>query len=261
MNGVERLKEKLDKGERIYSTILGDWNSTRLPEIYKSSGMDFILADLEHGIFNPENIGDMAYASRMVDIPFIARVQDCEYHCISKCIDQGADGVLIPRVESFEQVETAIRSIRMYPYGKKGIGGRGCMRPGESIPEFNKNRLLLMQMESPKGIDLLDEIFTKYGDQIAAIIVGPCDLTSSMGFERFTDVDVPSAENECFYENVRRVIKICKAHGKSCGIFMADDTAVEKWHKEGMNIYWVSTELAMLAAEASRVKSFIMSLE
>lgn len=261
MNGVERLKEKLDKGERIYSTMLCDWNNTRLPEVYKSCGLDFILADLEHGAFYPESIGDMAQMCRIADIPFIARVQDCEYHCISKCIDNGADGVLIPRTESFEQIETAINSLRMYPYGKKGVGGRACMRPGETIPEFNKNRLLFLQMESPKGIDLLDEMLTRYGDQVSGVIVGPSDLTAAMGFEKFSDVRIPGEKSEEYYNYIRKVIRVSKAHGKSSGIFMGDDNAIKMWHEEGMNIYWVSTELGMMAAEARRVRRFIMGLE
>lgn len=256
MNGVEKLKEKLDNGERIYSTMLCDWNNTRLPGVYKSCGLDFILADLEHGEFYPENIGNLAQMCRVEDIPFIARVQDCEYHCISKCIDNGADGVLIPRTESFEQVETAINSLRMYPYGKKGVGGRACMRPGETIPEFNKNRLLFLQMESPRGIDLLDEILTRYGEQVAGIIVGPSDLSVSMGIPQF---DMPKPDE--YYEYIRKVIRVSKAHGKSSGIFMGSDESITTWHKEGMNIFWVNTEIGMVAAEARRVRRFIMGLE
>ena len=256
MNGVEKLKEKLANGEKIYSTMLCEWNNTRLPEVYKSCGVDFILADLEHGSFYPEALGDIGQMCRISDIPLIARVQDCEYHCISKCIDMGADGVLIPRTETMEQVETAIRSIRMYPYGKKGVGGRACMRKGETIEEFNRNRLLFLQMESPQGIDMLDEMLTKYGDQVAGIIVGPSDLESSMGYPYF---GCPKPD-ETYNDYIRKCIRVSKAHGKSCGIFMIDDDAVKMWHNEGMNIYWVNTELGMLAAEARRVQKFIMEL-
>lgn len=256
LNGVEKLKLKLERGEKIYSTMLCDWGSTRLPEFYKSSGVDFILADLEHGGFYPESIGDFTQMCRVADIPFIARVQDCEYHCISKCIDMGADGVLIPRTETMEQVETAIRSLRMYPYGKKGVGGRACMRPGETIPEFNQNRLLFLQMESPQGIDLLDEMLTKYGEHVAGVIVGPSDLSVAMGYPNFGD---PKPEE--YYDYIRKVIRVSKAHGKSSGIFMGDDSAIVKWHNEGMNIFWVSTELGMLFAEVRRVRKFIMDLK
>lgn len=256
MNGVEKLKEKLNNGDRIYSTMLCEWGSTRLPGVLKAAGVDFIIADLEHGIFNPENLREIGQASRYADIPLVARVQDCEYHCISKCIDMGADGVLIPRTETFEQVETAIKSLRMYTYGKKGVGG-ACMRPGETIEEFNRNRLLFIQMESPQGIDLLDEMLTRYGEHIAGVIVGPNDLESSMGYPSF---DCPKPDDT--YDNyIRKVISVSKAHGKSSGIFMGSDDALKKWHNEGMNIHWVNVELGMIASEARRVRALINELD
>lgn len=256
MNGVAKLKEKLQNMERIYSTMVCEWNSTRLPSAYKSGGLDFIITDLEHGTFYPEALREFGQACRNADIPLVARVQDCEYHCISKCIDMGADGVMIPRTETFEQVETAIRSLRMYPYGKKGVGG-ACMRPGETIAEFNQNRLLFLQIESPQGVELLDEILTKYGDQVAGIIIGPNDLEASMGYPTFNCEKPDETYNDC----IRKVIKVSNAHGKSCGIFMMGDEDAKKWHKEGMNIFWVNVELGMIISEAKRVRKFIDELE
>ena len=97
---------------------------------------------------------------------------------------------------------------------------------------------------------------TKYGDQVAGIIVGPSDLTSAMGFPTFG-----GPKSEEYYDYIRKVIRVSKAHGKSSGIFMGGDRDIEMWHKEGMNIYWVSTELGMLFAEVRRVRKFIMNLE
>ena len=252
MDGLQRLREKLANREKVYSTILCHIAYTGLAELYKNCGMDFILADMEHGSFCPENIGDLAYACRMNDIPLIARVQDCEYHCISKPIDMGCDGVLIPRTESLEQVETAIRSLRFPPVGKKGAGGRALLRKGESVGEFNKNRLLILQIESVKGVDLLDSMLSRYGDEIAAILVGPSDFSLAMG--------IGLTVNDEMMHHLRRLIGICAKHQKSCGIFMGGDADIRKWHEEGMNLFWVSSDLGMLAQEVSRTRSVIESL-
>ena len=53
-------------------------------------------------------------------------------------------------------------------------------------------------------------------------------------------------------ENIKKTIEICKKHNKSIGMFMDDDVVAERWHKEGMNIYWMGTELTMLSAEIKR---------
>ncbi len=242
---IAALKEKLEKREKLYSTMLCHIGYTGLPALYKANGLDFLVMDLEHGSFYPENIGDFTQMCHKEELPVIVRVQDCEYHCISKPIDMGADGVLIPRTESMEQVETAISSMRFYPYGKKGVGGRALLRAGEDIYDINKNRLLFLQIESEKGVNLLDGILTKYGDQVAGLIIGPCDMAVSMGCG--LDVNHPK-----MIESIRKTISICQKHKKSLGIFMDDDTVAERWHKEGMNIYWVGTELTMLGAEIAR---------
>lgn len=251
---IDALKEKLANREKLYSTMLCHIGFTGLPALYKNNGLDFIVMDLEHGSFYPENIGDFTQMCHVNELPVIVRVQDCEYHCISKPLDMGADGVLIPRTESFEQVETAISSMRFYPYGKKGVGGRALLRPGEEIYDFNKNRLLFLQIESTKGVNLLDEMLERYGEQVAGIIIGPCDMAVSMGCGLDVNADP-------MIDNITKTIAICKKHGKSCGIFMDDDNVAERWHKEGMNIYWVGTELTMLGAEIARIKRRIEEFE
>ena len=249
---INELKAKLENREKLYSTMLCHIGFTGLPAIYKAGGLDFLVMDLEHGSFYPENIGDFCQMCHKEQLPVIVRVQDCEYHCISKPLDMGADGVLIPRTESFEQVETAIRSMRFYPYGKKGVGGRALLRPGEEVYDFNKNRLLFLQIESTQGVLLLDEILKRYKDQIAGLIIGPCDMAVSMG--EGLDVNAPA-----MIDNISKTIEICKRHGKSIGIFMDDDKVAERWHNEGMNIYWVGTELTMLSAEIKRNRQRIDS--
>ena len=247
---IDALKEKLEKREKLYSTMLCHIGFTALPGIYKAGGLDFLVMDLEHGSFYPENIGDFCQMCHNVELPVIVRVQDCEYHCISKPIDMGADGVLIPRTESMEQVETAISSMRFYPYGKKGVGGRALLRKGEDIYDINKNRLLFLQIESKKGVDLLDEMLTKHGDQIAGIIIGPCDMAVSMG----CGLDVNA---EPMIECITKTIETCHKHGKSIGMFMDDDTVAKRWHDRGLNIYWIGTELTMLSAEIARNKKAV----
>ena len=247
---IDALKEKLEKREKIYSTMLCHIGFTGLPAVYKAAGLDVLVMDLEHGSFYPENIGDFTQMCHAVGLPVIARVQDCEYHCISKPLDMGADGILIPRTETIEQVETAISSMRFWPYGKKGVGGRALLRPGEEIYDFNKNRLLFLQIESKQGVDLLDEILEKYGDQIAGLIIGPSDMAVSMGCGLNKNTDV-------MIENITKTIEICHKHSKSIGMYMNDDEAAEHWYRQGMNFFWIGTELSLFAAELKRNKERI----
>lgn len=253
MNAITKLKEKLKNRDNIYSSILCFINSTSLPSIYKSADLDFLVMDLEHGDFCPENIGDFLEASIREDLPVIARVQDCEYHCISKTLDMGCDGVLIPRTETMEQVETAIRSMRVYPLGKKGIGGRALLRANEKIEDFNENRLLFLQIESEQGVSLLNDILLKYGDQIAGILIGPCDMAVSLGCG--LDIDA-----EPVLEQITKTIEICQKHQKSVGMFMGNDTVISRWKDAGMNIFWTASEAFMMYKGLCYVRDIIKNL-
>ena len=228
------LKKKLENKEKIFCAYIGQVTSPLFASAYALSGADMAIVDMEHGAFNPERVADFAVACNEKNFPVIARIQDCEYHCISKCLDQGCDGILVPRTETLEQVELAIASMRFFPVGKKGVGGRACLR-GDSTDEFNKKRLIFLQMESPKGIENLDEILNRYSHEIAGIIIGPYDLSIMCSCPLNFD-------DERFITAVKKTIEICKAHDMSVGMFMDDLKVCEKWHKEGMNIFWTASE-------------------
>ncbi len=239
MNGVESLKNKLKNCERIAATTLTQLFYTGVPAMYKAAGADCIIFDLEHGSYNPENIGDLLYACQKEDIPSIVRVQDCEYHCISKPLDMGADGILIPRTETLEQVELAIASMRTYPRGRKGIGGRSFLRAGEDLDDFNNKRMLLIQIESPLGVKNLDEMLTKYGDEIDGILIGPTDMAALCGCGLNLTAD------EAVKQELETV-KICKKHNKTIGMFVFEND-MQRWADAGMNFFWITTETVHLA--------------
>lgn len=238
MNAIEALKKKLSGREKIYSSMLCFIQSPTLPGLYKSAGVDFLVLDMEHGAFCPENVGDFLDVCIRDELPVIARVQDCQYAYISKSLDMGCDGILIPRTETMEQVETAIRAMRVHPLGMKGIGGRAFFRRGESLDDFNKNRLLFLQIESAQGASLLDEILQRHGDQIAGILIGPSDMSVSLGAALNTnDVRV--------VEQIKKTIDVCEKYEKSVGMFMSEQKIAE-WEKAGMNIFWVGSESYMM---------------
>ncbi len=239
MPALEQFKEKLEKREIVFGSTFSSINNLYIPKTMKGCGVDYMLFDCEHGNFMPELAVDMLQMCRACDLPTICRVQDCEYHCISKCIDMGADGVLIPRTETLEQVRLAIDSIRFYPRGRKGAGGIGLLRPGEGVDEFNNNRLLFLQIESPLGIRNLDAMLTTYGDEVAGVIIGPCDLSIMSGVKM-------QLNSETTVREIHEIIAICQQHEKSIGMFLSSGQ-IKYWVGEGMNILWCGSDVGFMA--------------
>ena len=252
MPALEQFKEKLEKREIVFGSTFSSINNLYIPKTMKGCGVDFMLFDCEHGNFMPELAVDMLQMCRACDLPTICRVQDCEYHCISKCIDMGADGVLIPRTETLEQVKLAIDSIRFYPRGRKGAGGIGLLHPGEGVDEFNNNRLLFLQIESPLGIRNLDAMLSTYGAEVAGVIIGPCDLSimSGVGLDTHSETTV---------REIHEIIAICKQHKKSIGMFLSPGE-IKYWVGEGMNILWCSSDVGFMAQGVKGTLDMVRSL-
>ncbi|MBQ8506816.1 MAG: hypothetical protein IJ466_05250 [Clostridia bacterium] len=236
MNRYEELKNKFANREKVVGTTMIMLDAPILLEKMNCPELDFILMDAEHGRFDTQNVIPMLHTCRMLGIPSFMRVQDAQYHLIAKAIDMGADGVMIPRVETLEQVETVVEAVCFAPYGRKGAGGFGQFRPGESFEEFQKGRFIALQIESQEGIDNLESILLAFGSFISAIIIGPNDLSVMLG----TPFDCKSPVME---DAVQQVFDICKKHNKSCGIFCNDAADAKHYQAKGANVLWTASDL------------------
>lgn len=236
MNRYEILKSKLDKCEKVVGISMIMLNNPVLLEKMLHPNLDFILMDCEHGFFDTQNVIPMLHTCRMLGIPSFVRVQDSQYHLISKAIDMGADGVMIPRVETLDQLHIVVDAVRFGPVGKKGVGGFAQIKRGESFEAFQKGRRIFIQIESPKGIDNLDEILNVYDEHIDAVIIGPNDLSVMLGTPFATMSDI--MEKAC-----KQIFDISKKHGKSCGIFCNDVNDARHYASMGANVLWTASDI------------------
>ncbi len=235
MDKYTQIREKFEQRKTILGTNMTMISSPSFIEKINEDYLDFVLFDTEHGIYSNEGIAPMLQVCRLIGLPSFVRVPYCEYPYIARAVDLGADGVMIPRTETLEQVKKAVQAMRFFPKGIKGHGGYGQMKPGESIEEFQKSRFLLLQIESETGIENLPQMLAEYDGEIAAVVIGPYDLSSSMGmFKRF--------ERPEFLSCVQRVFDICNENRKSVGIFCDDRAAGEKYRAMGANLFWMCTD-------------------
>ena len=166
--------------------------------------------------------------------PAIVRVADCVYDLIARLLYMGADGIMIPRCETLEQVKLAVESMNFYPNGKLGCGGHGQFRLGEDATNFK--RYLVLQIESPLGVENLPEMLEQYGEFISAIVVGPYDMSITMNKAyQFDDPEL--------LENINKVFEICDKNKKSVGIFVDDVEKAERYSKMGANFMWVACDI------------------
>ena len=239
MDKYELLNKKFENCETIFGTQMTATCSTVMLEKLYREDLDFMLFDMEHGIYNTENLVPLLQITRLMGLPNIVRIPSIEYAYIARAIDMGADAVMAPRVETLEQVKTAVDSIRLYPLGKTGFGGHGLLRKNETMEDLQHNRHLIIQIESPTGLENLSAMLETYGDQIASVIVGPYDFSIMIG-------DPGNTLGEKCQEYFKKVFDVCKSYKKSCGIYCNDEKAAEVYKKLGAEVLWFSMDLNFL---------------
>lgn len=239
MNKYELLSQKFKNCEPIFGTQMTVTFSTIMLEKLYRDDLDFMLFDMEHGIYNTENLVPLLQVTRLMGLPNIVRIPSIEYPYFARAIDMGADAIMVPRTETVEQVKIAVDSVRLYPVGKTGFGGHGLLRKHETMDEFQANRHLIIQIESPKGLENLPAMLEAYGDHIASIIVGPYDFSIMIGEPGNT-----LGENCQMW--FKKVFDVCKSYKKSCGIYCNDANAAEVYKKLGAEVFWFSTDLNFL---------------
>lgn len=246
MSRLSMLLEKLRDREPVLATTVANIAWSGLAQKLGAQPLDFLMLDLEHGTLNLERAEELLRTARLVDLPTVIRVPDAVPHLLSHALDLGADGVLVPRVESVEQVALCVRSFRFAPEGRKGCGGFSLFRPGETVEEVNRNRMLFLQIESDEGIEALEEILTRFAPTLAGILVGPYDLSIMSG--------VPmEMRHPQLLARIHHIFEVCAQHRMSCGIFVdrAEDLAL--WRDLGANVFWTGTELSLYLESVTRL--------
>lgn len=183
-----RLKERLRNGE----PILGSWIALADPyavEVMAEAGFDWLVIDTEHCPIGTESLRDILIALKGGTAAPIVRVADNRPDLFKVALDLGAEGILVPLVETVEDARRAVEACRYPPLGSRGFGpvraSRYFMRLEEYVRRANDELLLILQIETVTAVQNLDALMAVPGAD--ALFIGPNDLASSMGFTGQSD--------------------------------------------------------------------------
>ncbi|HEV3302855.1 MAG TPA: aldolase/citrate lyase family protein, partial [Planctomycetaceae bacterium] len=108
------VKQALKAGRTVIGSEISRLRSPDIARLYARAGFDFVFIDMEHSAYSMESVADMITAARTGGIVPIVRVPQADYTLISRVLDQGAMGIMVPRVNTPEQVRDIISWMR-YP--------------------------------------------------------------------------------------------------------------------------------------------------
>jgi 4-hydroxy-2-oxoheptanedioate aldolase len=146
------------------------------------AGFDYMRIDLEHTLSNPSKLQNLIRIADAGSVPTLVRISDLDD--ITKILDFGASGVLVPDISTAEQAREAVRRTKFAPLGQRGMGNARWVRYGKDpLAEYaqaaNDSVALCLQIESREGVENLDQILSVPGIDI--VTTGRQDMSSSFG--------------------------------------------------------------------------------
>ncbi len=238
---TNKLKKKLKEGQVCFGTFIR--LGPAAVEILGHAGWDFVVLDMEHGVFDFTNVEHMIRAARCAGITSLVRVAEPSPSHIMRVIDAGAEGVQIPQVESAEIAKVVSQAARYFPEGKRGLcsfvraANYSAIPPEEHIASSNEEVLTVIHIEGEKAVREIEAIVETPG--IDVIFLGPWDLSQSLGIPGKT-------KDPQVIQLMEKVIKICQKKGVVTGTFVRFVDEAKHWIEQGVKYMMLSTDAGLL---------------
>ncbi len=221
-------------------THLGTFLSIGSPavaELAAECGFDWVLIDLEHGCESEAALPNQLRALRGSGTIAIVRVSAPHPDLIGRVLDWGAQGIMVPHVNTLAEAEHCVRSAYYPPQGHRGVSrtvrayGYGMRLPGDSPPM----PIILAQIETAEGVANVEQIAAVEG--IDALFIGPADLSFDLKARQS-----PRSYDDC----VDAIVKAAKNHGKGCGILVRHADDKEKLKALGFSWLAMDSDLSLV---------------
>jgi len=252
-----KTKAKLAAGERIIGTMVTESHHPDVARALAGAGLDFMFIDTEHCPYDMETVHTLCQAARRWGIDPIVRVPDTAYHLMCRPLDAGAVGLMVPRVETREQAQEIAECVFFPPRGRRGCAMRPVTMDYQPMPvadyvqAANEQLVLVIQIESQRALDHLDDILRVEGPDVA--LVGPCDLSISLG--------VPGQSGHPkMLAALDQVAGACERHGLAAGIHAGDLATLGEAAARGFRWLTFSSDGGFLAAGARTALEQIQKL-
>lgn len=251
---TNQVKQRLKAGEAVIGCIMG-MPEPFIVEQMAMANFDFLLTDMEHTPLSVYQLQSMLISARGTESNFIVRSPWNDPVAIKQILDAGAEGIIVPWVNSREECEAAVAACRYPPDGIRGIGPRRAGRLDGNTTAYlrqaNEEVLVLVQIEQLSAVERLEEILATPG--LDGIMVGPADLAASMGYRD----DLGNAEVE---RAIGRILDGCLKHDVPFGMFTQTAERARKWIERGGKIATVGADFLFIDAGIAQTKKDIASI-
>jgi 2-keto-3-deoxy-L-rhamnonate aldolase RhmA len=236
---LQEFRRKLAAEEAVY----GLWvtlESASIAEMAVALGLDWIVVDAEHGHLDWKELLEHVRAAVRSDTVVLVRVAELNAGLIKRALDIGADGVVIPWIETAEQLKQAVAFATFPPKGVRGIGAERATAWGqcfaEHAQEANENVIVVPIVESVTGGRNIQELLQVRGVEV--VFIGPADYSASAGFRGQWEGPGVAKELLAIKDAVR-------AHGKHCGVMATNQENLIERRLQGFRMLGLGTDAGL----------------
>ncbi len=252
-------KRRLAAGELALGMGLRQARTVDIATIAKTCDFDWLFIDMEHNSMDVDVAAQIAMAALGAGVTPIVRVPGHEHYHATRLLDAGAQGIVVPHVDTADQAKKMVSYCKYPPIGHRSIAGAQpqlgfkATPIGEATRMVNEETLVVVMLETPLAIDNADAIAAVKG--IDVLLVGTNDLCAEMGIHG-------DFSNKKVEEAYATVISACRKHGKYPGMGGVYDHALfPKYVGMGMRFVLSGSDAAFLMAGAAARTSFLRGLK
>lgn len=241
-------KERLEAGELAIGVGLRQARTVDIGKIMKTAGYDWVFIDMEHNSMSIDLAAQISVAAQDAGITPVVRVPGFQHFHATRALDAGAQGIVVPHVDTAEMAAKMVENCRYPPIGHRSVTGALPQLDfvpapmAEATAAINAATLLMLMIETPEAVENVEQIAAVPGFDV--LLLGTNDLCMEMGIPG--QIDHPKV-GQAF----ERIIAACKANGKYAGLGgVYDPPLMEKYLAMGFRLVLAGSDLSFLMAAA-----------
>jgi 2-keto-3-deoxy-L-rhamnonate aldolase RhmA len=250
---MTELRRRLKRGDLLLGQLVLEFLTPGLGPILDACGLDFVIFDMEHGRCDVAMLEQMIASCRGSRIVPMVRVPDLNFAPLSRVLDLGARGVMVPRVETREQTEEIVRALKYAPQGKRGVAlgiAHDLYRAAgaEFFAQANEDLPVIIQVETVKAFENLEAIASVPG--VDVLWVGHYDLTVSMGIP--AQFDHPR-----LLQAMDDLVAACSRHGVAPGFLPPSPESAAHWVGKGFRMISLGSDIGVFLDGMRKFRAYV----
>lgn len=261
MNKViaNHARRKLEAGQLALGMGLRQARTVDIAQIAQSCDFDWLFIDMEHNSMSMDTAAQICAAALGVGVAPLIRVPAHESFHSTRLLDCGAQGIVIPHVDSAQQAMRVVDFCRFPPLGHRSIPGSlpqtrfAALPVAETVELINGETLVVVMIETVEGLRNVDEIAAVKG--VDALLVGCTDMAAELG-----------VTGQLGHARVKEALDVvfaaCRKHGKFAGVGgVYDEALMREYVGKGARLILSGSDLAFLMAGARARSSMLRAID